>query len=337
MSRILKVSQSDYRIRVQDGGSITLDTGIDHGTVYITGDLVVQGETTTVNTTNMTIEDNIIVLNKGELNSGILEETSGIEIDRGSLANAQLLFDETVTHYNPTSGDVFGTFVIKTDDNVLSGLQTNSIATAGLTDLIFDLQGGLNEIRIVNTDATAYADRLLADLTATDHDNDIPNRKFVTKYIESGAFTPGMADVDKIWKPLGGIEQTRVQTYDDSIKAFVALNERARIDVNGLKVDNIRIGGSTSNNTIRTVTNDLILDAITNNVQVDAFLNFTKQVTPPVTDGSGSLTKVYTNTTPIVTAEPNYTPGQTGIYFTNTLNTDEIIAKNRALLFSMIF
>jgi len=39
MSRILKVSQSDYRLQVQSGGSIVLDTGTSTGTVIITGNL----------------------------------------------------------------------------------------------------------------------------------------------------------------------------------------------------------------------------------------------------------------------------------------------------------
>lgn len=350
MSRILKVSQSDYRVKVQNGGTITLDTGVDQGTVFVTGDLIVQGNTTTINTANMTIEDNIIVLNKGEFGPGITEKISGIEIDRGlwpdpgpnageQFPRAQLLFNEDVMHYDPVISDnVSGTFVLRTDDTVLQGLQTNCITTDGLTDLVFDLHDGESVIRITNNDATAYSNRLLLDVfESPSHDNDIPNRLFVTTYVSAGLVTPGMADVDRIYKAVGGIEQTRVQAYNDSIKFFVSLTERARITVDGLKVDNVKIAGSTTTNTITTTSNDLIIDAITNNVNVDAFLNLTKQSTPPTTDGSGNLTKFYTNTTPILTPEPNYTPGQTGIYFTNTLNTDEVIAKNRALLFSMLF
>ena len=55
MSRVLKVSNSDYRIKVKDSGSITLDTGLSLGTVYVTGDLVVKGNTTTINTSQTTI------------------------------------------------------------------------------------------------------------------------------------------------------------------------------------------------------------------------------------------------------------------------------------------
>ena len=84
MSRVLKVSQSNYRLQTASGGTITLDTGVDVGTVIVTGDLVVQGETTTVNTTNLAIEDNIIVLNKNQTGAGItlaspISGRSGVE------------------------------------------------------------------------------------------------------------------------------------------------------------------------------------------------------------------------------------------------------------------
>lgn len=345
MSRILKVSQSDYRVRVQNGGTITLDTGVDIGTVVVTGNLVVQGETTTVSTSNVTIEDNIIVLNKGETGEGITlnqdgTRASGIEIDRGAWANAQMLFDETIPHYDPlTLEDVNGTFVLKLADGTLSGVRTNSITTAGVTDLVFDLRAGENVLRIENTDATAYANRLGYDLATTPdtiEDNFIPNKKFVTSYVVSGLVVPGQADIDRIYKAVGGAEQTRAQTYNDSIGFFVALDKRAEVKSSGLYVDFVR----TYDNFITATSKNLLLTASNHNVEVDAVLNLKKQaaeVAPPAIDGTGALTKVYTNTTPIATAEANYTPGQTGIYFTNTLNTDEVIAKNRALLFSMIF
>ena len=61
MSKILKVSESNYRLQVQTGGTITLDTGVNTpavpggwiGGVIITGDLLVMGNTTTVDTDNL--------------------------------------------------------------------------------------------------------------------------------------------------------------------------------------------------------------------------------------------------------------------------------------------
>ena len=61
----------------------------------LTGDLTVSGTTTTINTATMLIEDNLILLNSGEGGAGVTEGSAGIEIDRGSLTNAILQFDET--------------------------------------------------------------------------------------------------------------------------------------------------------------------------------------------------------------------------------------------------
>lgn len=72
-------------------GTITLRPN-----VVITGDLTVQGATTSVNTTNTEIKDRIVTLNKGETGAGVTLDTSGIEIDRGTEDNAFLVFDEAV-------------------------------------------------------------------------------------------------------------------------------------------------------------------------------------------------------------------------------------------------
>ena len=66
MPKVLHAYNTDYKIAVRDSGTITLDTGTETGTVIVTGDLQVQGNTTTIDTVNLEIEDNVLVLNKGE-------------------------------------------------------------------------------------------------------------------------------------------------------------------------------------------------------------------------------------------------------------------------------
>lgn len=72
-------------------GGITLASNTTIG-----GNLTITGTTTTVSTTNTTVTDNIVVYNSGEAGAGVAGGAgkSGIEIDRGSLANAQFVFDE---------------------------------------------------------------------------------------------------------------------------------------------------------------------------------------------------------------------------------------------------
>ena len=72
-------------------GGTTIDSELT-----VTGNLTITGTTTTVSTTNTTVTDNIVVYNSGEAGAGVAGGAgkSGIEIDRGSLANAQFVFDE---------------------------------------------------------------------------------------------------------------------------------------------------------------------------------------------------------------------------------------------------
>jgi hypothetical protein len=103
MSKFLRVLDGDYNIKVQSGGEITLDTGSQVGTVRVTGNLVVEGDNTTVQSENMVVKDNTITVNSGEGGSGVTLGTAGLIIDRGSLVDAQFLFDDALTYYDPAT------------------------------------------------------------------------------------------------------------------------------------------------------------------------------------------------------------------------------------------
>ena len=66
------------------------------GDLTVAGNMIVNGTTTAVNTTNMTVKDNIVTVNKGELGSGVSLRYAGFEVDRGDLARERLVWDETV-------------------------------------------------------------------------------------------------------------------------------------------------------------------------------------------------------------------------------------------------
>ena len=103
MSRIIKIGQSNYTVQVQTGGTITLDTGPKTGQVYVSGDLIVEGNTTTVESSTLTVKDNIIYLNTGETGNGVTLGSAGIQIDRGNYQDAIFTYDETVAGYNSTA------------------------------------------------------------------------------------------------------------------------------------------------------------------------------------------------------------------------------------------
>ena len=85
MAKTLRTS-GDYTIKAGPSGSagdkiITLDAA----DVRIPGNLIVDGATTYIETTNLKIEDSIIILNKN--NSGAVDIDAGIMIERGSNGN----------------------------------------------------------------------------------------------------------------------------------------------------------------------------------------------------------------------------------------------------------
>ena len=98
MARYSKID-GDYILAVTDGGEIKLDVGpnASGGTVRITGDLVVEGETTTIETTELKIEDRIITLNQTTAAiAAVPGRVAGLEVYRGSSDEVYFVFDEDV-------------------------------------------------------------------------------------------------------------------------------------------------------------------------------------------------------------------------------------------------
>ena len=319
MSRILKVSQSDYRVKVQDSGTITLDTGVDTGTVIITGDLLVKGNQTTINTTNLDIEDNIIVLNKGEQGGGVTEGFAGIDIDRGLLDHAQFIWKESIQKFVIQTINGAGT-------TALSGIVVGNIATNPTTNLNIDMQSGSGVLHIANS--SGYEARVLDA-------NDIPNKKFVNDYVYAFG---GIASVDRIYSPytntIPGNEDTIIQASTSSIRFSVrqggTLYQRAQITSQGLTVDLVNTYGATIRNSSvlpGTEGGNLILQPATSSyaVSIDGTLQLQDRVDPTSTGGAS---RIY--------SKSSSGPGKTGIYFTNNTATDELVSKNRAVLLSIL-
>jgi hypothetical protein len=63
------------------------------GKLTVTGDLQVDGTTTTLNTETLAVEDNIVLLNKNV--TGTPSANAGIEVERGTSDNASILWNET--------------------------------------------------------------------------------------------------------------------------------------------------------------------------------------------------------------------------------------------------
>jgi hypothetical protein len=94
------------------------------GNVYITGNLIVNGSTTTVNSNVVNVGDSIITLNSDE--TGAPSQNAGIEVERGSSTNKTLIWDETADKWTVGSE----TFVAATFEGNLTGNVTGNADTS---------------------------------------------------------------------------------------------------------------------------------------------------------------------------------------------------------------
>lgn len=325
MSRVLRIGSSDYKVVVNDGGTITLDVGDAPGGVVITGNLTVQGETTTINTTETNIEDKIITLNVGDNSPSGISTTppgriSGFEVNRGTNDNypaVRLVFDEAITWYDSQTGtNKTGAFSLETANAnaYMIGLQTNAIVTQGNDDLVFGVGLGALSVRGSNSN---YEDRV------TDPD-DIPNVQWVDDFVVSYFETTPPEFIK--------VNDTVLQIYDDSESAETLLQLRLNNIVaaewrqDRFEVQQIRIDG----NVISTFSSnqDLILSSPgTGKVVIDDTLKLTIATDPLTSDADGI--KIYAKTEAY---------GGSGVFFVNKEDTrDELVSRRKAIAYSMIF
>jgi len=124
-------------------------------TVTINGDLFVSGKTTTIDSENVTIKDNIILINSGETSSGVTLGIAGIEIDRGYLENYIFVYDEEQDNFRIGESGSTQAVASREDapvvngvaywNNTLSRLDTNSNLTF-LNDTLIITNSNINNL-----------------------------------------------------------------------------------------------------------------------------------------------------------------------------------------------
>lgn len=345
MSRIVRVHNDDYSIVVDNGssGTITLDTtgdsGSIQGTTVIKGNLQVLGTTTTVESETVTIDDNIIVLNDGETGAGInasVNYKSGVELDRGSLNNARIVFDEQTAFYTAGSSGT-GSFKLEDSTGAHLPLSTNSIHAQGTLYLTtpgshISVAGEAN----YEENVYRYSSGTIVDLGGgyIIDDDAIPNAKAVNDLVTYRLTVTGSNQIVSA--------DTKVRALDED----VTLQEsRVAIEVDGLnpfnfysnrtELHNIRI----QDNQISTLnadstSADLILSAGgTGSIRADDAIIITnttfqaEDALAPTAPSEG--VKVYGDTVGA---------GNTGLHFINSASiSSELISKDKALLFAMLF
>jgi hypothetical protein len=120
------------------GASITDKVATFGTSVVIDGNLTVSGTTTTISTETVTIADNIIVLNSNA--AGAATESAGFEIERGTDANVQFLWNETNDYWSAVGTKLHvGNIPTGTSDSILIE-NSGVIEKRALTGLLDELQ-----------------------------------------------------------------------------------------------------------------------------------------------------------------------------------------------------
>lgn len=103
----------------------------------VNGNLQVDGTTTTVNTSTVQVEDNILTLNSGV--SGAPSSNSGIEVERGTGTNVTFLWDETADKWTigtetlvagTVEGDLTGDVTGNITGNVTGNVTATTVSVA---------------------------------------------------------------------------------------------------------------------------------------------------------------------------------------------------------------
>jgi GH24 family phage-related lysozyme (muramidase) len=108
------------------------------GNMIVSGNLTVNGTQTVLNTTELTIDDNIILLNAGE--TGVPSLAAGIEVERGTSPNVRFRWNETTDTWQGTVDGsnyydvLFDDGTAAGDAATLDGLDSSQFIRSDVTD-----------------------------------------------------------------------------------------------------------------------------------------------------------------------------------------------------------
>ena len=315
-------TNGDYTIKTGEGNSVLFDTGPGIGEVRVTGNLVVEGDTLTVSAENLNVNDNVIILNYGETGAGVTLRYAGIQVDRGTETPASIVYDENDDTFNIAKGSPEGVFNYSDSAIRTRFIRTNSDTDDGDLTLIGTGSG------VVKVAGTLNYEQQITD------DDDVPNKKYVDDSIRDN---PTFQIIDN---------DTRVIITDRDVPGSLAyLSTNTGYSSFGESAVSIIIDGTLNTQfySNRTTIQDIEISGneITNN-DTNANIFVRTQGTGKLQTNYGieleeiAVTPAYVNESTIVYSQSPST-GKTGLFFTNATDTGELISKNRALLFSMLF
>ena len=345
MGQFLRVN-GDYNIKTEEGARITLDTGPNVGSVRVTGDLVVEGSTVIIEATNLDIEDNIIVLNKGETGAGVTLDYSGIEIDRGSLGEASLIWNENIAiPAGSSSSNAGGWQFVSGTGGVYSfsdsRLKLKEILTEDTTDSgdLLLIGQGTGVVKVIGTDN--YENQVT-------HDDDVPNKKYVDDTIQNNPTFQVVSDNSRVTVS----DKDRLPNIAAQPGSLAYLTATTGFSTGGESAVSVIIDAALNTQFYPNRTEMFNLEFTGSEITTKS--GITNQNINVRTQGTGKLQTNYAVQLDSIAGTPAYvtdatllysaTPsiGTTGVWYVNPtaearLQSGELINKNKALVFSMIF
>ena len=338
MGQFLQVN-GDYNIKTTDSGTITLDTGSRVGFVRVTGNLLVEGDTLTVSAENLNVSDNLIVLNFGESGPGVSLDYSGIEIDRGFdvdstvYPKALFILDDrtpTVPVWTIATGSVIGGLEFNDSNLRLRRIFVDADTDGGELTLIGDSAIG----GIVTVAGTVNYEQQVSAYG----DDAIPNKKYVDDAIQSNPTFQILKNVTRViafdenelldpvlyFPPSLGPYTSQPVNSLVSVVVDDIINSEFFVDravIQGLTFEDTEINTGTETNI-----NIILRTAGTGRLQT----NYAFQL-----DNIGSTPSPVVGSAVVYSSGPSV--GTTGLFYVNADKSGELISKNKALLFSMIF
>lgn len=336
-------TNGDYSIKVGEGRNITLNTGVGVGNVRVTGNLIVEGDTLTVSAENLNVNDNIIIVNYGETGEGVTLEYSGLQVDRGTATDgpASLIYDEAADSWLIAHGSAPGPFNYNQSRIRLKEILTNSTTDQGDLTLI---GAGIGVVKVIGT--TNYEQQVT-------HDDDIPNKKYVDDSIQNNPTYQIVRndtrvvtfDINDPLDPLLNFppavgpytsqpsESLIGVVVDDQIISTYYKNRIELLDLSvfsespmfesgdPLKADAVVLQATNSSANIKLETNG------TGKVEITYAMQLDHSGATPASVGDAVL--LHSN---------EASTGDTGLYYVHSSTRNgELISKNRALVFSMLF